>query len=129
MPSGGSLLPPFSIGYCKGWKRAVVALITLQGIRELNLETEISHRIKVSCRLTYRIYSAGTRFIAFLFLLVLLTFTSISMIAYSLLVPDLQQLFSRACFRLPLARCTCPSADSRMCVGKSTPTEAWCDGF
>ena len=86
-------MPPFSIGYCKGWKRAVVALITLQGIRELNLETEISHRIKVSCRLTYRIYSAGTRFIAFLFLLVLLTFTSISMIAYSLLVPDLQQLF------------------------------------
>ena len=53
MPAGGDLLPPFSIGYCKGWKRAVLALITLQGIRELNLEAEIAHRIKVSCQLMW----------------------------------------------------------------------------
>ena len=44
--AGGSLLPPFSVGYCKGWKRSVMALIVLQGIRELGLTDAIQHRIK-----------------------------------------------------------------------------------
>ncbi|CAK9078225.1 unnamed protein product [Durusdinium trenchii] len=43
---GGALLPPFSTGYCKGWKRATVALIVLQAIRELDLKDVVSHHIK-----------------------------------------------------------------------------------
>ena len=40
------MLPPFSVGYCKGWKRATLALICLQAARELDLGDKISHRIK-----------------------------------------------------------------------------------
>lgn len=47
--TGGALLPPFSIGYVKGWKRATMALIVLQCIRELQLEEQVPHRVKVSC--------------------------------------------------------------------------------
>lgn len=47
---GGHLLPPFSVGYVKGWKRCVVLLIVLQSIRELNLQDEIAHEIKVTLR-------------------------------------------------------------------------------
>ena len=43
---GSGLLPPFSIGYCKGWKRGCLMLICLQAIRELDLEDAIQHRIK-----------------------------------------------------------------------------------
>ncbi|CAK9050867.1 unnamed protein product [Durusdinium trenchii] len=45
---GGHLLPPFSVGYVKGWKRCVVLLIVLQSIRELNLQDEIAHEIKAT---------------------------------------------------------------------------------
>ena len=39
-------MPPFSVGYCKGWKRATMALICLQAVREMDLVDKISHRIK-----------------------------------------------------------------------------------
>ena len=42
----GNLLPPFSVAYTKGFKRCTVLLITLQGIRELNLAEEVPHHIK-----------------------------------------------------------------------------------
>lgn len=48
MRAGGALLPPFSVGYCKGWKRSVMALITLHGIRELQYDDAIKHGIKVT---------------------------------------------------------------------------------
>lgn len=43
---GGALLLPFSVGYCKGWKRSVMCLTSLQAIRVLGLESEIPHRVK-----------------------------------------------------------------------------------
>ena len=46
--TGGTLLPPFSVGYCKGWKRGTIALICLQAVRELELQDKIVHRIKAS---------------------------------------------------------------------------------
>lgn len=42
----GGLLPPFSCAYIKGWKRGVILLIALQGIRELKLADQIEHWIK-----------------------------------------------------------------------------------
>ena len=42
------LLPPFSLGYLKGWKRSLGLLLSLAAIRELNLEHSISHHIKVT---------------------------------------------------------------------------------
>ena len=49
---GAALLPPFSVGYCKGWKRGCLMLICLQAIRELKLEEEIQHRIKARSYVT-----------------------------------------------------------------------------
>ncbi|CAK9088525.1 unnamed protein product [Durusdinium trenchii] len=43
-----SLLRPFSLAYIKGWKRSVALLITLQGIRELQLDQNIEHFIRVT---------------------------------------------------------------------------------
>lgn len=40
------MIPPFSLGYTKGWKRGVMALTCLHGVRELGLEDEVSHAIK-----------------------------------------------------------------------------------
>ncbi|CAL1141851.1 unnamed protein product [Cladocopium goreaui] len=37
------LLPPFSVGYLKGWKRALGLLTVLAAIRELNLESCVGH--------------------------------------------------------------------------------------
>lgn len=42
----GHMVPPFSVGYIKGWKRSLVLLLCLQGIRELSLESDIAHSIK-----------------------------------------------------------------------------------
>lgn len=47
------MIPPFSLGYTKGWKRAVMALICLQGVRELELEDEVSHAVKASIFVNY----------------------------------------------------------------------------
>ncbi|CAK9085882.1 FO synthase subunit 1 [Durusdinium trenchii] len=44
----GHLLPPFSIGYVKGWKRSVMLLVCLHGIRELAFEGELGHALKAS---------------------------------------------------------------------------------
>ena len=44
--AGGGLLAPFSIGFCKGWKRGCMMLITLQCIREMELEETIARHIK-----------------------------------------------------------------------------------
>ena len=49
--TGGALLPPFSVGYVKGWKRATMALIVLQAVKELGLADQVPHHVKVSCRL------------------------------------------------------------------------------
>ena len=46
--AGGALLPPFSIGYCKGWKRSIILLLCLQAVRELNLQDQVPHRIKAT---------------------------------------------------------------------------------
>lgn len=35
------LLPPFSLGYIKGWRRSCAALIVAQGIRELDLSLNV----------------------------------------------------------------------------------------
>ncbi|CAE7389031.1 unnamed protein product [Symbiodinium sp. CCMP2592] len=45
---GSALLPPFSVGYVKGWKRAVCLILALCGIRVLGLEAEVPHRIRVT---------------------------------------------------------------------------------
>ena len=45
---GGALLPQFSVGYVKGWKRAVMALICLQAVKELGLADQIPHSVRVS---------------------------------------------------------------------------------
>ena len=37
----------FSAGYVKGWKRAVMLLITAHGVKELGLGDHIPHSIKV----------------------------------------------------------------------------------
>lgn len=44
----GDLLRPFSVAYIKGYKRASMLLITLQGILELKLEDHIPSRVRVS---------------------------------------------------------------------------------
>ena len=44
----GHLLRPFSVGYIKGYKRCSVLLIILQGVRELGLEDQIPHTIRVA---------------------------------------------------------------------------------
>ena len=41
------LLPPFSVGYLKGWKRALGLLTVLAAIRELNLESCVGHSFLV----------------------------------------------------------------------------------
>ena len=44
------LLPPFSVGYIKGWRRSLMLLVTLAGIRELEIQPEmIGHEILVAC--------------------------------------------------------------------------------
>ncbi|CAE7294563.1 unnamed protein product, partial [Symbiodinium sp. CCMP2592] len=45
---GSALLPPFSVGYVKGWKRAVCLILALCGIRVLGLEAEVPHHIRVT---------------------------------------------------------------------------------
>ena len=45
---GSGLIRPFSLAYVKGWKRSVALLICLAGIRDLKLEAEISHEVRVS---------------------------------------------------------------------------------
>ena len=40
------LVVPFSVGYLKGWKRALGLLFSLAAIRELSLESEISNKIR-----------------------------------------------------------------------------------
>jgi len=42
------LLPPYSLGYLKGWRRAVGLLTCLCAIRDLSLESEVSHQIRVT---------------------------------------------------------------------------------
>ncbi|CAE7945690.1 unnamed protein product [Symbiodinium sp. KB8] len=49
LPPDG-LLPPFSVGYIKGWRRSLMLLVTLAGIRELEIKPEtIGHEILVAC--------------------------------------------------------------------------------
>ena len=43
-----NLLRPFSVGYIKGYKRCSIMLLTLQGIRELELEADIPQSIRVA---------------------------------------------------------------------------------
>ena len=58
--TGGALLPPFSVGYVKGWKRATMALIVLQAVKELELADQVPHYVKVSCRLHVGFFFHGT---------------------------------------------------------------------
>lgn len=45
----GQLLRPFSIGYVKGWRRSVAALIVMQGFKELDIDLDTLPRpIRVS---------------------------------------------------------------------------------
>ena len=46
MASGGNLVPCFSIGYIKGWKRSLMLLTCIQCVRELKIEDQVSHGIK-----------------------------------------------------------------------------------
>lgn len=49
-PGKGHLLRPFSIAYVKGYKRCLVLLTILQGVRELNLEDVVPQRIRAPCQ-------------------------------------------------------------------------------
>ena len=42
------LLPPFSLGYLKGYRRCLCLLTALAAIRELNLEADIPSHVKAS---------------------------------------------------------------------------------
>ena len=48
LDGAADLLRPFSVGYIKGYKRCVVLLILLQGIKELNLESDVPHNIRAA---------------------------------------------------------------------------------
>lgn len=45
---GNQLIPPFSIGDVKGWKRAVMALVCLHGVKEMQLTEQVDHMVKAS---------------------------------------------------------------------------------
>ena len=48
LESATDLLRPFSVGYIKGYKRCSVLLLLLQGIKELNLESDVPHNVRAA---------------------------------------------------------------------------------
>ena len=40
------LLPSLAVGYTKGWKRATMALICLQAIKQMDLHEVVDHHVK-----------------------------------------------------------------------------------
>lgn len=44
----GHLLRPFSVAYTKGYKRCLILLLTIQGIRELNLADSVPSFVRVA---------------------------------------------------------------------------------
>lgn len=58
-PAGGALLPPFSVGYCKGWKRGVMALICLQAVKEFGLADRIPHHVRVLWNQATRVWESS----------------------------------------------------------------------
>ena len=58
-PAGGALLPPFSVGYCKGWKRGVMALICLQAVKEFGLADRVPHHVRVLWNQATRVWESS----------------------------------------------------------------------
>lgn len=46
--SEGHLLRPFSVAYTKGYKRCLILLVTIQGIRELELADSVPSFVRVA---------------------------------------------------------------------------------
>lgn len=50
----GDMLVPFSVGYIKGWRRSISALIAAEGIKALNIDfAEVTNEFKAGLTCTF----------------------------------------------------------------------------